>query len=340
MHIHLPQERISQLSSLVNRATEKLLRLDKFIQYRLLKPDSTIDQIKISRREWAWSKSKVDRFQQELKDIRLNIVTQMVLLNLYVIFCEINFSLSCLMIILNPERVHQSRIGLTIDEICVISGQIQVNQHQSRNATNQQLNEHTRLLTDILDKQSRGNDLLQLTSLSPVHEPSILTKEGRARSSSSVIRIRAHTPHHQTSHCNPHYKCTYHSTWTFQSPNLLQQIMGRMFIGYSGYPIYTGVRRCTEVDCLAQKRFFTSVYYQFPGWFLEKAVTISVISICDTIRASLTIRRILPNNAEIFRLVRLGDITGLKRLFSMGLASPNDSRPDGLTALHVGGSFC
>ena len=70
-------------------------------------------------------------------------MTQMVLVNLYVIFYEVIFSLSYIMIILNSKRVYQSRIALTIDEICVISGQIQVHQHQSTNAINRQLNEHT-----------------------------------------------------------------------------------------------------------------------------------------------------------------------------------------------------
>ena len=154
-----------------------------------------------------------------------------------------------------------------------------------------------------------------------------------------MIRICAHTSHHQKSYCNSYCKCVCHSTWTFQSPNLLQEILGGVFVGYSGYPFYNITQRYTEIGCLAQRKFFTSVHYQFPGWFLEKAVTISVISMCDTIRASLTIRRILPHNAEIFRLVQLGDVNSLKSLFGMGLASPNDSTLDGQTALHVGYLF-
>ena len=84
----LPSEKLSQLSSLVHRAMEKLLRLDEFIQYRLVKPDSTADQIKVSRREWAMATSKVHRFQQELRDIRLNIITQMLLVNMYVLLWQ------------------------------------------------------------------------------------------------------------------------------------------------------------------------------------------------------------------------------------------------------------
>ena len=53
------------------------------------------------------------------------------------------------------------------------------------------------------------------------------------------------------------------------------------------------------------------------------------------IRISLSVRPIVPNGAEIFRLVGLDDVEGIKRLFSTGMASPNDSHEDGQTILYV-----
>ena len=55
----------------------------------------------------------------------------------------------------------------------------------------------------------------------------------------------------------------------------------------------------------------------------------------DEISVSLIVRRIVPTGAEIFRLARNDDVDGMKRLFSMGLASPNDSFESGQTALTV-----
>ena len=55
----------------------------------------------------------------------------------------------------------------------------------------------------------------------------------------------------------------------------------------------------------------------------------------DEIDVSLIIRRVVPAGAEIFRLARLDDVEGVKRLFSMGLASPNDSVDSGRSALCV-----
>ena len=75
------QAELQNLSTLIDRAKTKLLDLDRLIQYRLMKPESTSNQIKTSRREWLRARSTVNQFRQALRDIRLNIVTQMVVIN-------------------------------------------------------------------------------------------------------------------------------------------------------------------------------------------------------------------------------------------------------------------
>ena len=80
----IPYERLQHVTIFVNRAKEKLLQLDELIQYRLTKPESVTDQIKISRREWARAKTTIERFQQNLRDIRLNIIAQMTVVNSFV----------------------------------------------------------------------------------------------------------------------------------------------------------------------------------------------------------------------------------------------------------------
>ena len=89
---------------------------------------------------------------------------------------------------------------------------------------------------------------------------------------------------------------------------------------------------------MSQSTFRVYVHYLFPSWFLIKALTITLMSVfLNEISVSLAVRRIVPTGAQIFRLVRQNDIDGIKRLFSMGLASPNDSLQNGQTALTVRG---
>ena len=56
---------LQTMSRLVDRAKEYLLELDQLIQYRLLKPNSSAAQYKISRHEWVAAKHIIERFYLE-----------------------------------------------------------------------------------------------------------------------------------------------------------------------------------------------------------------------------------------------------------------------------------
>ena len=76
-----PQDQLGHMSVLINRAKERILELDRLIQYRLVKPESVSDQIKISRQQWARAKDVINKFRQSLRDIRLNLMAQMLTIN-------------------------------------------------------------------------------------------------------------------------------------------------------------------------------------------------------------------------------------------------------------------
>ena len=65
--IHL-QEQSEHMSTLLNRAKEQLLQLNELVQYRLVRSDSTSQQVKISRQEWARATSMVKKYQKSLRN--------------------------------------------------------------------------------------------------------------------------------------------------------------------------------------------------------------------------------------------------------------------------------
>ena len=77
----LPQGQLHHMSILLQRAKNRLLELDQLLEYRLLKPESRSDRIHVSRLEWARAKDIVENFRQSLRDIRLNIVAHLVVIN-------------------------------------------------------------------------------------------------------------------------------------------------------------------------------------------------------------------------------------------------------------------
>ena len=55
---------------------------------------------------------------------------------------------------------------------------------------------------------------------------------------------------------------------------------------------------------------------------------------------SLKMPRVVASNAEIFRLVVIGDVEGIKCLFEQGKASPNDIEQYGGTSVLQVRSVC
>ena len=150
-----------------------------------------------------------------------------------------------------------------------------------------------------------------------------------------IIRITAYASDYQTYPCSRQCRCACHRIKGFRSPNVIHRVLGDLFLGYSGCPIRV-LQRCTETKCLSQSVFRAHAYYAFPSWFLCKALDLHFAGVYpDTINMSLTVRRVVGHGAEIFRMVDADDSAGLRRLFEMGWASPNDSHPSGETALWV-----
>ena len=75
------QIHIQHLVTLVDRAREKLLQLDGLMQYKILKPQTLPDRLRISRKEWLKAVKVIDRSRQSLRDIRSNIATRFLLIN-------------------------------------------------------------------------------------------------------------------------------------------------------------------------------------------------------------------------------------------------------------------
>lgn len=207
----------------------------------------------------------------------------------------------------------QSRIGLTIDGIHI------------------QLDEHTRLLSDLVSSQSDLRGLLRFQT--STNEPTQFGAEQTGlranslasftgdQSSNSVISISGYTGGYQRAPCRCGCSCTCHNSYRSKSLQVLIGALGVLYVGYSGNPLGRG---CTVLECQARTTLRAYVRYLFPSWFLSRMLTLSVVTaISHEITVSLNIRRIV-SNFESYRLISREDIEGLKNLFQRGLASPND----------------
>ena len=76
-----PLKSIRHMVEVLERAKDTLLRLDQLIYRKLTKHDSTSANPKVSRYEWIKARSIIENYRQSLRDIKLDVIAQLAILN-------------------------------------------------------------------------------------------------------------------------------------------------------------------------------------------------------------------------------------------------------------------
>lgn len=150
----------------------------------------------------------------------------------------------------------------------------------------------------------------------------------------SVIRIPT-TVHRQRT-CRAFCMCQCHRRETLASPSWMQHLIGAIFIGYNAIPTFTRPA-CNERRCIQQQNWLITVSYYFPLSLLRRAILLRARSSpTDGCMISVRTPRVVSDTAPQFLLSGSGDLVGLQKLFSQGLASPFDvENISGSSCLHV-----
>ena len=80
---NIVQESTVHLKTLIERARDRVLQLDKLIQQQLLKSGSLDGDYKVFRFKWARLRETVEHHQQALRDAKQNIVMHMLAIDAY-----------------------------------------------------------------------------------------------------------------------------------------------------------------------------------------------------------------------------------------------------------------
>ncbi|KAH8432453.1 uncharacterized protein LDX57_010089 [Aspergillus melleus] len=124
--------------------------------------------------------------------------------------------------------------------------------------------------------------------------------------------------------CRSGCPCACHLQQKSSSPALLNRVLGRLFVGYAGLPLFSP--KCSVTTCRKSRASQVNMEYWFPLGFLSSAIVRLQIGYQPNIGTLLqldTMRRV-PDTAQCVSFALNGDIDGLKYLFDKGLASPRD----------------
>ena len=181
------------------------------------------------------------------------------------------------------------------------------------------------LQEESLQSREKSSKLADDSALGPEKDPLVtpMPLMVEIAHSSSSIRV-----------CPVSCSCHCHIRSRVTPPSILQQITGRLFLGYAGNPI---LQRPCQQFCLQRDKTSFNLTYFFPRWFLQQAISLSVAqSQFGTPSLNLKIRRVVPEVSKLFSMSKYGDVQGLRDLFTKGHASPDDVHiSGGWSPLHV-----
>lgn len=153
-----------------------------------------------------------------------------------------------------------------------------------------------------------------------------------SRMRANVLRIRTEVQSVRT--CKSWCSCLCHASRRACLFYALQNVIGTLFVGYTGLPVLTPP--CNEKTCRRSSIPSFHLAYFFPAWLLFRISKIhAAFDLMKGPQVSLSFPRVVPQYSPLWRFATTGDIPSIQRIFSLREASPLDVTVIGHTALHV-----
>ncbi|KAH0565749.1 hypothetical protein GP486_000846 [Trichoglossum hirsutum] len=314
---HHSSETLANLLGILTRANESLAALDEILNKKLIVENES-GKVKYARIAWLKQKPKVESIRKDLERIKLSLVTVWGASN----------STDILRICLKLEDITLEAAS-NQDQAKrreVIRIQEFADDGSECNATSRSEPLHNR------NTDSNHHALLGgRTSLQTSAEQAIF--QAVQADPSSTLQIRA-----SKSSCPKWCSCSCHKPGRIGLPYGLSSVLGTLSIWYTGLPLIS--RPCDQKLCQPKNASHTRITYQFPSWLLMRALSVMISSTASGPEMLLRTLRVLPSDAEIFRLAMVGDVEGIKSMFIKGQASVHDVDGRRWSLLHVRISGC
>jgi ankyrin repeat protein len=107
------------------------------------------------------------------------------------------------------------------------------------------------------------------------------------------------------------------------APGIMEGVLGRMFVGYSGLPLLN--EPCDFRGCRDRRHATATAEYWFPSWFVSMNLRLHLKYLPRTgPEFQLSTTRRVADDSQSINFAMQGNIEGLKHLFTQRLAGPRD----------------
>lgn len=297
---------LQRCSYAVNRIKDKVLEVDKLLQYEVLKAGRECSY-EINIASFLKEQKRLGQLQMDLRDARQQIAG---------LFSHLDARHT-----VNVSQVVSELRSVALrNRAEVLTGLSTMTQHQIGLSDGQTRMEEgqARILETLRTLMARQSAISELSGPVSAQESS-----SSAQGTIRVSVARTWWPTHR-SRC----PCSNQGT----SANL-QSCLGRLFVGYAATPIFRGRGRSR---CRCEVRAEVVLTYLFPIWFLHFVLLMHArFSLSGGLICSLNIRQTLSLNHIIYDLIRVGDTMRMEELFRSGRVSLQSQDELGMGLLHV-----
>ena len=323
----VPQEVLEQMVSLVDKAKERVLQLEQLVHYQFLKSGLSDGDCKVFRFRWVRAKDTVERHRQAIRDIKQDIVLQLLLINTYVPSYSHVYTI-CARRIIMYASYYQSRINLAVDNVSVALSLVQGLQENDKVQFIRRLGFADRLIKQLLDEQATSRTGSQsgigpVNQHCPLHIERKVVRPMESLYENSIDGIKS-LPRPRYHSCALSCECNCHQGCSMKPPSIFSRMTGFLFFRYSRQP-YRAFHRCSLASCQIQSHIEVRVQHFLPFWLMNKMIDRQFrVSFFHELCISLKVIGVYSYNDEFFHLITNDNVEGLQRLLKSGGARPDD----------------
>ena len=218
---------------------------------------------------------------------------------------------------------HLQHVILELEKITVLSTKSEqvhesmTDSHLALTTRMEQQNQMLRERIDALGELFVGRDLQSQDGLS-LRQASSPSEEGI---NTQTVRVVA--SHRRP--CRSWCPCACHTKRKMKltPPKIVENVIGRMFVGYSGLPLLK--EPCDFRGCQDRQHAAATFEYWFPAWFVSMNLKLQLTCLPRMgPELQLSTTRRVADDSQSVAFAMQGNIEGLKHLFTQGLAGPRD----------------
>ncbi|KAL9040139.1 MAG: hypothetical protein Q9214_004603, partial [Letrouitia sp. 1 TL-2023] len=337
------------LAHIVRRADQKMKELKRLIYQNLVqngKSEGNLDKPKASRIGFIRHQRKIQSLKSELREIKLSLLatvgtlTLLDVSRLHLRICDVGLVASPNNLSIESAQSHNT--PTEVESLPFSQKQADTQIHETFRLLESYDTSARVVNSDLYSKP--GNQVLKCANTEKRLTANQYSTGELTRADTKEVfqspQIRVETSSLPLNHCDRPCVCQCHRFTNLATPSALNQVVGRLFIGYVGLPLLSS-SKCNRTACRRRRtQMEIRIAYLFPVWFVLRFIALTITKASTTFMWKLSVPVVTQTTAPMMVFTSLGDTGKIQALLGSddGCLNAIDSVAN-KSALHVALQF-